>query len=270
MMSGPENCLALRTAAHYTEAAIMHLHPLALAVFTAVLAFPSMIRAEAVATPLKQGDRIVFFGDSITAAAVKPGGFITLIRGSIEAAHPDLGIETIGAGISGNKVPNLQTRLEKDVIAQKPTIVFIYIGINDVWHWRKNKEGELAGGTTRENFESGLKDIIAQLNKAGARVILCTASVIGEKHDGSNERDAMLDEYCDISRKVAGETKSQMVDLRKAFLDHLRANNPDNLPKGILTGDGVHLNAAGNQLVAAEMCRALGIRLVEQPAADGK
>lgn len=245
----------------------MQIHSFAIAVFAAILAIPSMVRAEVAPTPLKQGDRIVFFGDSITAGAVKPGGFITLIRGSIDATHPDLGIETIGAGVSGNKVPNLQARLEKDVISKKPTIVFIYIGINDVWHWKKNKEGVLSGGTTKEAFESGLKDIIAKINKADARVILCTASVIGEKHDGSNERDAMLDEYCDISRKVAKETKSQMVDLRKAFMDHLRANNPDNLPKGILTGDSVHLNAAGNKLVAEEMCRALGINLVDQPAA---
>jgi isoamyl acetate esterase len=256
-----------RSAARYTETTIMQIHSFAIAVFTAIVSIPSMVLAEVAPTPLKQGDRIVFFGDSITAGAVKPGGYISLIRGSIDAAHSDLGIETIGAGVSGNKVPNLQKRLEKDVIARKPTIVFIYIGINDVWHWKKNKEGVLAGGTAKEDFESGLKDIIAQINKAGARVILCTASVIGEKHDGSNERDEMLDEYSDISRKVAEKTKSQMVDLRKAFMDHLKANNPDNLPKGILTGDGVHLNAAGNKLVASEMCGALGIKLVEPPAA---
>jgi isoamyl acetate esterase len=265
--TNPENCLAEWTAAPYTEATIMQIHSLALAVFTAVLAIPSIVRADIAPTPLKRGDRIVFFGDSITAAAVKPGGFITLIHDSINAAKPNLGIETIGAGVSGNKVANLKARLEKDVISKKPTIVFIYIGINDVWHWKKNKEGVLAGGTTKEDFESGLKDIIRQIKKAGARVILCTATVIGEKHDGSNERDEMLDEYCDISRKVAKETKSQLVDLRKAFLDHLRVNNPDNLPKGILTGDSVHLNAAGNQLVAQEMCAALGVKLADQPAA---
>lgn len=245
----------------------MQIPSFAIAVFAAFLAIPTIVRGEVAPVPLKKGDRIVFFGDSITAGAVKPAGFITLIHHSIDAAHHDLGIETIGAGVSGNKVPNLMARLEKDVIAKKPTIVFIYIGINDVWHWKKNKEGVLAGGTTKEDFESGLKEIIGKINTAGARVILCTASVIGEKNDGSNERDAMLDEYCAISRKVAGETKSQLTDLRKAFLDHLRTNNPNNLPKGILTADSVHLNPEGNKLVAGEMCKALGIKLVVPPAA---
>lgn len=234
-------------------------------ILASIFTISSAAHAETTATPLKKDDRIVFFGDSITQAAVKPGGYITLIKESIAATHPDLGIEVIGAGVSGNKVPNLQNRLEKDVLSKNPTIVFIYIGINDVWHWKKNKEGVMAGGTTPEIFESGLKDIIAKINAAGARVILCTATVIGEKHDGTNERDAMLDEYCAISRKVATDTKSQMVDLRKAFIDHLKANNPDNLPKGILTGDSVHLNPAGNQLVAAEMGKAIGLE-IEAPA----
>ena len=232
-----------------------------IAALAALLVFPSSLRAEDAAQPLKKDDRIVFLGDSITAGGVKPQGYVTLLTAAIKAAHPDLGIETFGAGISGNKVPNLQARLEKDVIAKKPTLVFIYIGINDVWHWKKNNEGVMAGGTTKELFESGLKDIIAKVNAAGARVILCTPSVIGEKNDGSNERDAMLEEYSVISRKVAADTGSQLVDLRKAFIDHLKANNPDNLPKGILTGDGVHLNPKGNAFVAAEMGKAIGVKV---------
>ena len=239
----------------------MNIRPFTLAALAAMLVLPSSLRAEEAAQPLKKDDRIVFLGDSITAGGVKPQGYVTLLTAAIKAAHPDLGIETFGAGVSGNKVPNLQARLEKDVIAKKPTLVFIYIGINDVWHWRKNKEGVMAGGTTKELFESGLKDIIAKVNAAGARVILCTPSVIGEKNDGSNERDAMLEEYSVVSRKVAADTNSQLVDLRKAFIDHLKANNPDYLPKGILTGDGVHLNPAGNAFVAAEMGKAIGVKV---------
>jgi len=94
--------------------------------------------------------------------------------------------------------------------------------------------------------------------------------VIGEKADGSNERDPMLEEYCAISRKVAAETDSRLIDLRKAFLDHLRAKNPDNQPRGVLTGDGVHLNPEGNKLVAKEICAALGIAFAEPPADAAK
>ena len=46
-------------------------------------------------------------------------------------------------------------------------------------------------------------------------------------------------------------------DLRRTFLDHLRIFNPGGQEKGILTSDGVHLNSAGNTLVASEAARAL-------------
>lgn len=240
----------------------MKIRAIAIATLAAILSIPSALYAEEAPQPLKKAARIVFLGDSITQAGVKPQGYVTVLTAAIKAANPDLGVETFGAGISGNKVPNLQARLEKDVITKKPTLVFIYIGINDVWHWKMDKEGKLlGGGTTKEIFEEGLKDIIAKINAVGARVILCTPSVIGEKNDGSNERDAMLEEYSAISRKVASDTNSQLVDLRKAFIDHLKANNPDNNPKGILTGDGVHLNPAGNAFVATEMGKAIGVKI---------
>ncbi len=48
-----------------------------------------------------------------------------------------------------------------------------------------------------------------------------------------------------------------MIDLRKIFLDYNLKNNTENKDRGILTGDGVHLNGKGNQLVAEEMWNAI-------------
>lgn len=214
---------------------------------------------------LQKGERIVFLGDSITQAGAGPSGYVTLVRESLKASHPELGIEVIGAGISGNKVPDLERRLEKDVLAKKPTLVVIYIGINDVWHSQSGR------GTPKEAFDKGLRSLIEQIRAAGARVVLCTASVIGEKTDGSNPLDKMLDEYCDVSREVASSTKTPLLDLRKAFLDHLKAHNSKNESKGLLTSDTVHLNAAGNQFVAEQMLAALGAaKTTSAKAAESK
>ena len=38
--------------------------------------------------PLKKNDRIVFLGDSITAAGARPGGYITLSAEAIRKAYP--------------------------------------------------------------------------------------------------------------------------------------------------------------------------------------
>jgi lysophospholipase L1-like esterase len=202
---------------------------------------------------LKKGDRIVFLGDSITAGGFGDKGYGTLIKNHLAKKHADLDITIIGAGVSGNKVPDLQKRLDRDVLSKKPTLVVIYIGINDVWHGEKDPKR----GTTKEKFEEGLKEIIGKIKAGGARVVLCTPSVIGEKTDGSNGLDARLDEYSEISRKVAKDTKVPLCDLRKAFVEHLKKNNPGNKASGILTGDRVHLNAEGNALVAQVMLKTL-------------
>ena len=193
---------------------------------------------------LHSGDRIVFFGDSITQLGDQPKGYVALIRSSLVRTRP--GAEVVNAGISGNKVTDLLQRLDRDVLAKRPAAVFIYIGINDVWHWALPN----LRGTPPEQFESGLKEIISRIQAQGARVVLCTPSVIGEKRNGANPQDAELDRYAAISRRVAAGAGVELCDLRAAFVAYLGVNNPGDEEKGILTGDRVHLNDAGNKLVA--------------------
>jgi isoamyl acetate esterase len=214
-------------------------------IFLLVLGLTSFIQPAAT-------KKIVFLGDSITQAGAGSGGYISLMRESLAGAGLAEDFELIGAGISGNKVPDLQKRLDQDVLAKNPDLVFIYIGINDVWHWT-HPNTKSKGGTTKANFEAGLKDVIARIRKQGAKVVVCTPSVIGEKGDGTNANDKMLDEYAEVSRKIAREQDLQVCDLRKAFMGYLKAQNKDNAPKGVLTTDEVHLNATGNAFVALQM-----------------
>ena len=218
----------------------------------ALIASP-VLAAEGDPIALKKGDKIVFLGDSITQGGGGPKGYVTLIKNTLAEKHKDLGIEVVNAGISGNKVPDLQRRLEKDVLAKKPTLVVIYIGINDVWH----RLNDPTKGTSKEKFEEGLKEIIGKITSAGARVVLCTPTVIGEKTGGTNKADSKLDEYSDISRKIAKELKLPLCDLRKAFVENLKDGNKDNKDKGVLTSDTVHLNEAGNKLVAETMLKTI-------------
>ncbi len=211
-------------------------------------------RAQNAVTPLKANDRIVFLGDSITQGGAGPKGYVSLVREELDKNAKDLKVEVIGAGISGNKVPDLENRLEHDVLSKKPTVVVIYIGINDVWHG----ENDASKGTMPERFESGLGGIVEKIQASGARVILATPSLIGERKDGGNKLDANLDLYAGITRKLAAEKKTGLADLRRAFLDHVAKNNPENREAGILTSDRVHLNDAGNRFVAVEMLKALG------------
>ncbi|MGX5816558.1 SGNH/GDSL hydrolase family protein [Chitinophaga lutea] len=186
--------------------------------------------------------KVIFFGDSITQAGVSPDGYISQMKKLLPA------YELIGAGIGGNKVYDLYLRMEDDVLAKKPDVVVIYIGVNDVWH--KATHGT---GTDLPKFEGFYKALIRKIQANGAKVVVCTPAVIGEKKDGGNPQDADLDKFSASIRRIAQETHLPLCDLRQLFTGYDRTHNPDNAEKGILTTDGVHLNHEGNALVARSL-----------------
>jgi isoamyl acetate esterase len=201
---------------------------------------------------LQKKQRIVFFGDSITQAGIKPTGYITVFGDMLKQKGIDNQYELIGAGVSGNKVYDLFLRMEEDVIAKNPDIVYIWIGVNDVWHKRTS-----GTGTDADKFEKFYNAIIKKLQDKHAKVILCTPAAIGEKTDYSNELDGDLNRYAALIRNIAQKNNCALVDLRKAFLNYNLTNNKENKESGILTTDRVHLNDAGNKFVAEEMLKAL-------------
>ena len=52
-------------------------------------------------SPLRKGERIVFLGDSLTAAGTGPKGYITMLEEELYRKRPDLDVHLIGAGIGG-------------------------------------------------------------------------------------------------------------------------------------------------------------------------
>ncbi len=197
--------------------------------------------------------RLVFFGDSITEQGALPGGYVTIIRDSIQSNPATSDVEVVGAGVSGNKVTDLLDRVDHDVLARRPDIVVIYIGINDVWHFTM----PFHTGTTAPRFAAGLAELVTRIQTAGGRVVICTPSVVGEKARGLNRLDPLLDEYADTLRSVAGRFHAPLVDLRNEFFTYLASHNPDHHNEGILTVDGVHLSQAGNRFVADAILRVL-------------
>src|SRR5262245_28670303 len=199
---------------------------------------------------LKDGDRIVFFGDSLTelAGTEKPKkyvtkGYVRIVAEKLHEMHKDKKIEVDWVATGGHTVPDLLKRVDKDVIAKKPTIVVIQIGCND------------ARRIPKETFKTGLEELIDRLQKANIQVVQCSLTSVGEKHDGTNKDDPKLEEFAEIARQVAKLKKVPLNDLRKAFVAHWKVNNPDNKGSGILTYDGNHFNDAGHRFVAEQMLK---------------
>lgn len=190
--------------------------------------------------------KVILFGDSITQQGVRPGGYITLMQQSTSE------YELTGAGIGGNKVYDLYLRLEEDVLNKKPDVVIIYVGVNDVWHKQTHQTGTDPG-----KFVGFYSAMIKKMQSQGIKVVVCTPAVIGERTDFSNAQDGDLNSYSQLIRDLAKQYNCTLVDLRKEFLAYNLVHNPENKESGILTTDRVHLNPAGNKLVAELMMKAL-------------
>ena len=121
-------------------------------------------------TACTNSTKVVFLGDSITQAGESKEGEGTY-KGFITSLKENVGqeMELINKGIGGNKVSDLLLRYKYDVLELKPDIVFIYIGINDVWH-----KYDWGTGTDIDVYEDGLRKIIADIKIKGAKIILCT------------------------------------------------------------------------------------------------
>ena len=216
-------------------------------------------------TACNNSTKVVFLGDSITQQGENfegegtYKGFITSLRENVSQE-----VELINKGIGGNKVPDLLLRYNDDVLKLKPNIVFIYIGINDVWH-----KYDWGSGTDIDIYEKGLRKIITDIKAVGAKIILCTPTVIGENNgefklnNNFKDIDTMeimnkdLDAFSDVVRNLSSEFNTYLLDLRKKFKEYISENNDQNMPKGVLTSDGVHLNNEGNKLIADAMIKFL-------------
>jgi lysophospholipase L1-like esterase len=201
-------------------------------------------------TPEVTQKKVIFLGDSITQGGAQPGGYIDMLKEELRKKGLDQKYELIGKGIGGNRIRELLARLEKDVISQKPDVVFIMVGINDVGFFTWHPED---GGTPVDQYELGLTYMAKRIRQKGGEVVLCTPTVIEERHDGKNPLDGQLDAYSEIVGKVAKNTGSKLCDTRKAFIAYLKKYNQENKPKDILTTDYVHLNEKGNRLVMETM-----------------
>ena len=214
------------------------------------VAFTMMaVAAQAEELKIAAGEQIVAIGDSITQA----GGYLRDIDAVFATQYPELKIPAVvNTGISGQKAEDLVARFAQDVVARKPAIVTIDIGINDVWHRLSAPHAE----DVLRRYEENLENMVDAAQAAGIRVVLCTPTVIQE--DAASEGNKRLALYCDAVRRVAADKKCLLADLHAGFLDAI-ATRPADAKGNQLTSDGVHMNAAGDWLMAEVILKTLGV-----------
>ncbi len=198
---------------------------------------------------VKDGQTVGFMGDSITAGGWgNPGGYVRLTIAGLAANG--VKVTPVPAGIGGHKSNQMLARLKKDVLDKKPDWMTLSCGVNDVWHG--------TNGVPLDQYKTNITTILDQCAAAGAKVVVLTATVIGEELEGDNNKK--LETYNDFLRGLAKERKAPLADLYTQFATFLKAHpNTTGKPGRQLTSDGVHMAPAGDQMMARGVLQAFGL-----------
>ncbi len=222
-------------------------------------------------TPFKDGDKVIFLGDSITHG----GEFLYWVQAMYQLRQPGSKIRVENAGISGDVASGGLARLGYDVLDKKPNRVFIMFGMNDI-----NLSLYAKGGTELDEkrmkplkkYEDNLNQICDRLKEAGIAVTLITPTPYNQygKGNPSTYNEAGLAAAAKIVRKIARERRLELVEFHVPMTEVIK-KQPKIFP---MRTDKVHPNPLGHLLMAYYLCKEAGldgkIAEVSIDAADGK
>jgi lysophospholipase L1-like esterase len=199
----------------------------------------------------REGDRILFQGDSITDGNrgrnadpnhILGHGYVFVVSAQYGAMLPERHLTFMNRGISGNKVSDLAQRWQADTIALKPNLLSIMIGVNDL---------NAAPPVRPEIFEQQYDQLLADTVKAlpEVRLVLCEpfGLPVGKKKDGWEAYRAELEKRQAVVAKLGDKYKCPVVHLQKVFDDACKR-----APADYWIWDGIHPTYSGHQLVADE------------------
>jgi len=227
--------------------------------------------------PILQGvKRIVMLGDSITEGGEGRGGYVWLIRAYLKELYPSANIEVVNAGISGHKSNDMLARYRKDVLDKKPDLITISVGVNDVWHgyydFANNREipdGNGENGIKLDAYTQNVEEMITQGKAAGAKIVVLSTTVIYE--DAQSKPNKATASYNASLKRLARNHGQTFVDFQKPFQKVIAAyRETTGARDNLLTTDGVHMNAAGNKVMAYTVLQGFGISAEDGEAVRGK
>ena len=198
---------------------------------------------------LQPDSRIVFYGDSITDAGrsrdeARPNealgsGYAQMVASRLNFELAGWNLQFWNRGISGNRVYDLEERLQSDVLALEPDAVSILIGINDTW--RRYDSGT---PSPLDQFSASYERVIEKLQGSGAQVLLLEPFLLPVPEDRAAWRED-LNPRIDAIRDLARRHGCAYV-----ALDGLFAQASAQRPSAFWLPDGVHPSSPGHALIA--------------------
>ncbi len=199
--------------------------------------------------PLKDGDRVVFLGDSITGEL----HYTRQVVDYFTLRQPGTKIHFYNVGYGGDTATRRLPRLQSDVLNLKPTVVTICYGMND-------------GKDTMDKFKTAMEGIVRELKRAGVRVVLLTPGCVDPDHDKYQWLKTPTGTYNDtlaqLTKEVldlAARENVPVHNLHALMLDVLTRAKKDD-PQFVMIPDGIHPDPPGHAVMTYALLKALGCK----------
>jgi lysophospholipase L1-like esterase len=199
---------------------------------------------------LYPGAEVVFFGDSVT----QDGHHVAALEAWFATAMPYLPLRLTNAGTGGNRAATALERLQTDVVARDPAVVFVQFGMNDGRY-------QPLDPADRALFVESLRAIIERLRVSTRAEIVLLGPPMYDRaarlHREMPVDDADYDETVGAMNAAAAALAMELgvlfVDVRaemRAVTAHHRPGEDPDRAGFALSPDGIHPNAFGGFVIA--------------------
>ncbi len=228
-----------------------------LALFIACLCVPEFTaRGEDYKAPvakldLKDGDTIVFLGDSITHQCL----YTQYVEDYFYTRYPKLSVRFHNAGVGGARAIDALARFDRDVAAYHPKYVTVLLGMNDGTYIPYDEQ-------TFQTYRKDMLELAQRIRDIGAKPILITPTMYDSRAARLNPKrrasspperlelyNSVLAYYGAWLREIAAESGDGFVDMYGP-LNNLTLQQRKTDPNFTMIPDAVHPGPAG-QLVMA-------------------
>jgi acyl-CoA thioesterase-1 len=190
--------------------------------------------------------RIVAFGSSSTegaGASARDRAYPARLGAALRRMLPDHSFQIVNRGRGGELASDMLARMERDVIAEAPTLVIWQTGVNDAIR-----------GIDMETFQAQLEDGLERLKAAGIDVVLLD-------HQYYPRAEAVKDyrAYLALLRRI-GAAHNVPVFQRYQLMTHLVKSGQFQIDD-LLAPDRFHQNDLSYNCLGAILAEAIRVRL---------
>ena len=202
---------------------------------------------------LRDGDTVVFLGDSITAAR----RYDRVIENYTLLRYPQRHVKFYNAGKGGDTMTGALDRLQREVFDRKATVLTVAFGVNDIgWGMTADVEHKAA-------YLNSLRLLVTRCQEHHVRVFVCSPAITNE--DPDRAETGFLQQMCDeglaLAKSLGADTIDILRSMRKVQRHVLALNKGQKDPAKhtkLHVEDGVHLNELGQLAMAFAILKGLG------------